>query len=415
MKVYECILSLITGVGVFILAMKILSDSLNQIAGNRMKSLLGKIADNKIKSVLIGALVTAIIQSSSATTVMVIGFVNADMMDLNQASAIIIGSNIGTTLTGILVSLESFNISLYLSLFVFIGVMLSFIKKVKKLANLLIGLGMLFVGLKMMSSACDDESIRVMFSNILEKLEHPLLLELLGIIFTAIIQSSSAMTGIIIVMVGRRVMNLRNGLFITLGSNVGTCVTALISIIGTNINSKRTALIHFIFNISGCLMFTPLLWYFGGPIISLLEFISSENSLRIAYFHLFFNVTTASIMTPLINYLVGFVKFVIRDGQTYVDDSDIFTRDKEEITRIGPSSVSIDVSVSNDYNNEVPPTEKDEFIKKENKEIKKNYKNKENNIVIIDIKNKGKKELIKKDDESHHKNIFEEEKVKLKE
>ena len=136
MKVYECILSLLTGVGVFILAMKILSDSLNQIAGNRMKSLLGKIADNKIKSVLIGALVTAIIQSSSATTVMIIGFVNADMMDLNQASAIIIGSNIGTTLTGILVSLESFNISLYLSLFVFIGVMLSFIKKLKKLANL---------------------------------------------------------------------------------------------------------------------------------------------------------------------------------------------------------------------------------------------------------------------------------------
>ena len=415
MKVYECILSLITGVGVFILAMKILSDSLNQIAGNRMKSLLGKIADNKIKSVLIGALVTAIIQSSSATTVMVIGFVNADMMDLNQASAIIIGSNIGTTLTGILVSLESFNISLYLSLFVFIGVMLSFIKKLKKLANLLIGLGMLFVGLKMMSSACDDESIRIMFSNILEKLEHPLLLELLGIIFTAIIQSSSAMTGIIIVMVGRRVMTLRNGLFITLGSNVGTCVTALISIIGANTNSKRTALIHFIFNISGCLMFTPLLWYFDGPIISLLEFISSENSLRIAYFHLFFNVTTASIMILLINYLVGFVKFVIRGGQTYVEDSDIFMRDKEEITRIGPSSVSIDVSVSNDYNNEVPPTEKDEFIKKENKEIKKNYKNKENNIIIIDIKNKGKKELIKKDDEAHHKNIFEEEKVKLKE
>ena len=161
---------------VYILVMKILSDSLNQIVVNRMKSLLGKIADNKIKSVLIGALVTAIIQSSSATTVMVIGFVNADMMDLNQASAIIIGSNIGTTLTGILVSLESFNISLYLSLFVFIGVMLSFIKKLKKLANLLIGLGMLFVGLKMMSSACDDESIRIMFSNILEKLEHLLLL-----------------------------------------------------------------------------------------------------------------------------------------------------------------------------------------------------------------------------------------------
>ena len=419
MQVYECILSLITGVGVFILAMKIMSDSLNQIAGNRMKNLLEKIAGNKIKSVFIGALVTAVIQSSSATTVMVIGFVNADMMDLNQAAAIIIGSNIGTTLTGILVSLESFNISLYLSLFVFIGVMLSFIKKLKKLANLLIGLGMLFVGLKMMSSACDDESIRVLFSNVLEKLEHPLLLELLGIIFTAIIQSSSAMTGIIIVMVGRKVMTLRNGLFITLGTNIGTCVTALISIIGANTNSKRTALIHFIFNISGCILFTPLLWIFGRPIIFLLELISSKNSLRIAYFHLFFNVTTAWIMIPLINYLVGFVKCLIKDGQTYDDDSDLFMRDKEEISRIEPSSASIEVSISNDLINEDSHTEKDEFIKKEKKEIKKidniNLKNKENNFILIDIKNKGKKEEIKINKETYHKNIIEEEKVKLKE
>ena len=155
-------------------------------------------------------------------------------MHLNQAAAIIIGSNIGTTVTGILASLESLNVSLYLSLFVFIGMLLAFIKKIKKIANLMTGLGMIFVGLKMMSSACDDDSIREAFKDILQKLDFPLLLEILGVIFTAIIQSSSAMTGIVIVMVGNQAMTLRNGLFITLGANVGTCVTALLGIIGAN-------------------------------------------------------------------------------------------------------------------------------------------------------------------------------------
>ena len=250
MQAYECILSLIAGVGVFILAMKLMSNSLNELAGERMKQLLEKIAGNRLKGVLIGALVTAVIQSSSATTVMVIGFVNVNVMDLNQAAAIIIGSNIGTTATGLLASLESLNVSLYLSLLVFIGVMLAFIKKIKKIANLMVCLGMIFVGLKMMSSACNDESIKGPFQNVLEAISFPLLLEFLGVIFTAIIQSSSAMTGIVIVMVQQGVMNMRNGLFITLGANVGTCVTALIGIIGTNINSKRTAVIHLVFNIS---------------------------------------------------------------------------------------------------------------------------------------------------------------------
>ena len=160
MQIYECILSLISGIGVFILAMKLLSDSLNVLAGEKMKSLLKKIAGNRITGVLVGAFVTTVIHSSAATTLMVIGFVNSNMMDLYQAAAIIIGANIGTTTTGLLASLESFNISLFLSLFCFIGVMLAFIKKIKKIANLFIGLGMIFVGLKIMSSACNDESIK---------------------------------------------------------------------------------------------------------------------------------------------------------------------------------------------------------------------------------------------------------------
>jgi phosphate:Na+ symporter len=315
MEIYECILSLIAGIGVFILAMKLMSDSLNQLAGEKMKNILAKLSSNRILGVITGALVTAVIQSSSATTVMVIGFVNCNVMDLNQAAAIIIGSNIGTTVTGLLASLESLNISLYLSLLVFLGVMLAFIKKIKKFANLMAGLGMIFVGLKMMSSACNDKSIKDAFQSVLEKISFPLLLEILGVVFTAIIQSSSAMTGIVIIMVLNKVMNMKNGLFITLGANVGTCVTALLGIIGANTNSKRTAIIHLIFNITGCIIFTPVLWILGEPIISLLEAITSKEGIQIAIFHLAFNICTAIIMTPLIQYLVKIANAIIKDDE----------------------------------------------------------------------------------------------------
>ena len=383
MKVYECILSLIAGIGVFILAMKLMSDALNRIAGESMKRLLQKLAGNRIVGVLIGALVTAVIQSSSATTVMVIGFVNADVMNLNQAAAIIIGSNIGTTVTGLLASLESLNISLYLSLLVFIGVMLAFIKKIKKYANLMTGLGMIFVGLKMMSSACDDKSIKDAFGEVLSHLQFPLLLELLGIIFTAIIQSSSAMTGIVIVMVGKKVMTMKSGLFITLGANIGTCVTALLGIIGANTNSKRTALIHFIFNMSGCIMFTPILWIFSDQITALLEKMSKEDSMRIAYFHLFFNILTAIVTTPLIKYLVKLVSWAIKDRDETQEQLEWFIqdRDREPLIDTRPTSTSIDV-------NNISTNDKDEH--------KIEDLNEEGNLIINDF-DKDKKGLFEHD------------------
>ena len=383
MKVYECILSLIAGIGVFILAMKLMSDALNRIAGESMKRLLQKLAGNRIVGVLIGALVTAVIQSSSATTVMVIGFVNADVMNLNQAAAIIIGSNIGTTVTGLLASLESLNISLYLSLLVFIGVMLAFIKKIKKYANLMTGLGMIFVGLKMMSSACDDKSIKDAFGEVLSHLQFPLLLELLGIIFTAIIQSSSAMTGIVIVMVGKKVMTMKSGLFITLGANIGTCVTALLGIIGANTNSKRTALIHFIFNMSGCIIFTPILWIFSDQITALLEKMSKEDSMRIAYFHLFFNILTAIVTTPLIKYLVKLVTWAIKDRDETQEQLEWFIqdRDREPLIDTRPTSTSIDV-------NNISTNDKDEH--------KIEDLNEEGNLIINDF-DKDKKGLFEHD------------------
>ena len=412
MKVYECILSLIAGVGVFILAMKLMSDSLNQIAGERMKRLLEKLAGNRIVGVLVGALVTAVIQSSSATTVMVIGFVNANVMDLNQAAAIIIGSNIGTTVTGLLASLESLNISLYLSLLVFIGVMLAFVRKIRKIANLMTGLGMIFVGLKMMSSACDDQSIRDAFSNVLKNLEFPLLLELLGIIFTAIIQSSSAMTGIVIVMVGKKAMTIRNGLFITLGANIGTCVTAMIGIIGANTNSKRTALIHLIFNVSGCIIFTPILWIFSDSIVNILSKMSNEDAQRIAFFHLFFNIATAIITTPLIKFLVKFVSFVIKNKDKPEEFLEWFIKDKEDkdegLLNPRPSSNSVNINIINEENAIIDTNQSesnDDTIIKEDKLIKDDNNKDQNLIIKDDIKKDENKILINNNEKESDKMI----------
>ena len=351
MQIYECILSLISGIGVFILAMKLLSDSLNVLAGEKMKSLLKKIAGNRITGVLVGAFVTTVIHSSAATTLMVIGFVNSNMMDLYQAAAIIIGANIGTTTTGLLASLESFNISLFLSLFCFIGVMLAFIKKIKKIANLFIGLGMIFVGLKIMSSACNDESIKSQFKSVFEKIQFPLLLEFLGIIFTALLQSSTAMTGLVIIMISNQAMTMKNALFITLGANIGTCVIALIGIIGTNVNSKRTAIIHLTFNLFGCLIFTPILWIFTDEIIYLLKCITSKEGIQIALFHLFFNCITAMITTPLIKYLVKFSEFVIKDKKEFLEEKLVNDEDFGNILRSGTVSNSTDVN-SEDINAE---------------------------------------------------------------
>jgi phosphate:Na+ symporter len=411
MQVYECILSLIGGVGVFILAMKLMSDSLNEIAGERMKNLLEKIAGNRIKGVLIGALVTAVIQSSSATTVMVIGFVNANVMTLNQAAAIIIGSNIGTTVTGLLASLESLNISLYLSLLVFIGVMLAFIKKIKKIANLMTGLGMIFVGLKLMSSACNDDSIKDFMADVLQRISFPLILEFFGILFTAIIQSSSAMTGIIIVMVGNGAMGLDSGLFITLGANVGTCVTALIGIIGANDNSKRTAVIHLVFNICGVLIFTPILWIFKSQIIGLLGYLVSKEAMQIAYFHLCFNITTALITTPLIDYLEKIAYMVIREPKEDVIES--FIKEKENFDighRDTTTDIEADVNKEKDEDNIIikEKDEKYEPPKIEEKDGKKDgeEKDKENKEEKIEVKD-DKKDEEKKEEKKESENVEE--------
>ena len=337
MQLVQSLIWLLAGVGVFIVGMNFMGDALEKSAGGGMKKLLEKISNNRLSGVGIGAGVTAIIQSSSATSVMVIGLVNAGVMTLMQATPIIMGANIGTTITGVLVALKNDYFNMLMYLLAFGGVMMGFFKNEKiKLAGLLFsGLGLIFVGLNVMSSeeAFGNSLVEGLFTDIFEKIDFPLLLILVGIIFTALIQSSSASTGVVITMVGAGVLPLELALFIILGANIGTCVTALLASIGANANSKRVALIHFTFNTIGTVIFTALIWIFKEPAVNLLVSIFPTDDpmslqMRVSVFHVIFNVTTTLVLLPFTKLLVKYSSLVIKDKKDsqeslslkYVDD-----------------------------------------------------------------------------------------------
>ena len=336
-QLVQSLIWLLAGVGVFIVGMNFMSDALEKSAGDGMKKMLGRISNNRFSGVGIGAGVTAIIQSSSATSVMVIGLVNAGVMTLMQATPIIMRANIGTTITGVLVALKNDYFNMLMYLFAFAGVMMGFFKKEKiKLAGLLCsGLGLIFVGLNVMSSeqAFGNPLVETMFQNIFSVIDFPLLLILVGVIFTALIQSSSAATGVVITMVGTGVLPLELALFIVLGANIGTCVTALLASVGANANSKRVALIHFTFNVIGTVFFTAIVWIFKEPMINLLVSLFPGNDpmslqMRVSVFHVIFNVTTTALLLPFVKLLVQYSCAVIRDKKAeatkrtlkYVDD-----------------------------------------------------------------------------------------------
>ena len=315
MAIFNSILMLLAGCGVFMAGMKMMSDGLERSAGKGMKRLFSRISDNRFAGVGVGAAVTAIIQSSSATSVMVIGFVNAGIMTLTQATAIIMGANIGTTVTGIIISFSAFNVSLYASVLAFVGVMMMFFKNdsVKKAGGVLCGLGLLFVGLDAMSGAFGNSEIKNMFGNMFAAIEFPLLLILVGTLFTALIQSSSAATGLLIIMVGQGALSVGNALFIVLGTNIGTCITAVIASVGTTTNAKRTALIHLLFNLAGTIVFTVVLWLLGPYVVGLLSSVFSKPQMQIAWFHVAFNIITTAMLLPFIKQLVKLAKLIIKD------------------------------------------------------------------------------------------------------
>ena len=340
-QLIQSLIWLLAGVGVFIVGMNFLSDALEKSAGSGMKSLLQKISNNRFSGVGIGAGVTAIIQSSSATSVMVIGLVNAGVMTLTQATPIIMGANIGTTVTGLIVALKNdyFNMAMYI--LAFAGVMMGFSKKEKfKIAgSLCSGLGLIFVGLNVMSSeqAFGNPLVEEMFTGIFEVIKFPPLLILVGAVLTALIQSSSAATGIVITMVGAGVLPLDLALFIILGANIGTCVTSLLASVGANANSKRVALIHFTFNVIGTVFFALIIWIFKDPVVNLLVSIFPGEDpmslqMRVSLFHVIFNVTTTLLLIPFVKQLVNYSCLIIKDKQEeeklslkFVDDRLIST------------------------------------------------------------------------------------------
>lgn len=337
MQLIQSLIWLLAGVGVFIVGMNFMGDALEKSAGSGMKRLLERISNNRFSGVGIGAGVTAIIQSSSATSVMVIGLVNAGVMTLMQATPIIMGANIGTTITGVLVALKNdyFNMAMYL--LAFAGVMMGFFKnqKIKIAGSLCCGLGLIFVGLEVMSSeqAFGNPLVENMFTEIFKMIDFPLLLILVGVVFTALIQSSSASTGVVITMVGAGVLPLDLALFIVLGANIGTCVTALLASVGANTNSKRVALIHFTFNVIGTVLFTAIIWIFREPMVNFLVSLFPGNDpmslqMRVSVFHVIFNVITTCLLLPFVKQLVHYSCWMIKERKQegtvhslkYVDD-----------------------------------------------------------------------------------------------
>lgn len=328
----EAILLLFAGVGVFIAGMNMLSDGLEKSAGGGLKKLLGKISNNRFAGVGVGVAVTAIVQSSSATSVMAIGFVNAGVMTLVQATAIIMGANIGTTITGILVSLKSLPISDFAMMLAFVGVMMTFFKpeRIKQIGGILCGFGLIFVGLELMGSSLQGSvEINQFFIDLFAKIDFPLLLILCGMVFTAVMQSSSAATGIFITMVGTGALQMGDALFLVLGSNIGTCITAVIACLGASVNAKRTAFIHLSFNVIGSVFFATIIWIFKGFAVSALEALLPDNpQMQLAWFHVIFNVSTTLLLLPFVHQLVKLSEFAIKDKTVekndrqlkYVDD-----------------------------------------------------------------------------------------------
>ena len=317
------LLTLLAGIGVFLIACQMMSSNLEAASSERLKKLFSKASNSKLMGVGIGALGTAAIQSSGATTVMTIGFVNAGIISLSQAATIIYGANIGTTITAQIVALgmfggNSLSTSVIFSALAGLGAFLSlFAKKSgpKTLGGILAGFGLLFVGLELMSGSMEAFAALDGVKTFLSGIGNPVLLVLLGAVLTAIIQSSSVMTSIALAMVVTGLIGIDQGIYLTLGSNIGSCVVAVIAGVASGTNAKRTALIHLLFNCTGVVIFmlaALLLGWFDISYGSVFErLFPSAPQVQLAMFHTFFNTTTVVLMLPLTGALVGLVSKLI--------------------------------------------------------------------------------------------------------
>ncbi len=321
MEYVYSIIKILAGCGVFLLGFKLLSDNMEKLAGNGLKRLFNKTSDKKLVGVGLGAAATAVVQSSAITTVMVIGFVNTGIMSLKQATAIIMGANIGTTITAQIVALQAFKLNVFFMIPVFVGMAMNMFSKKDKvrLAGIaLAGLGLVFVGLNVMSEAMENELMHEALKNLLAKVSNPFLLLFVGVAFTALMQSSSAVTTIVITMATQGLIVGNGGnsvLFVILGSNIGSCVTALISSIGTSVNARRASVIHLLFNVIGTFIFMVVLLAFPSFQQNTFERWFSSPETQIAMFHTFFNVVCTCLFLPFTDLLVKLAMLIVPENK----------------------------------------------------------------------------------------------------
>ncbi len=325
---------LLGGVAVMLIGMSMMGTSLEKFAGSKMKKLLGKATTNRFAGVGVGTAVTCVIQSSTATTVMLVGFVNIGLMTFAQAANVIMGANIGTTITAWIVSLAgvgNIDVGAIAALIGFAGIMMTiFFKKEKviNIGNILVGLGLIFVGLEFISS----NATKVMFVNgdknnpqewamkIFSGNHFPLLLVLIGVVLTALVHSSSTITSLMVVLASIGVLSFENALFLALGSNIGTCVTAIMSSASANVNAKRTAAFHLTFNTIGCLIFIIPIWLLKSEVAGFFAGIFTDVGQQIALFHTTFNILTTLVLLPFIKYIVKFTEKLIKDKNAEGED-----------------------------------------------------------------------------------------------
>lgn len=319
MEYIEGLLILFGGVGTLLIGMAMLSDNMKKLANTKLEAIFNKTSEKKLVGLGIGAGTTAIVQSSSLTTVMIVGLVNAGMITLLQATTMIMGVNIGTTITGHIASLQSFDFVIFAMITVFIGsfmVMLAKKEKIRTIGKVLCGLGLVFVGLHLLGSAMSSFRDDPFVVDLLSSITNPLLLLLIGAGLTAVFQSSSALTSIVISLAVAGIVIGNGGndvLFVILGSNIGTCVTAMLSSVGANTNAKRAAFIHLTFNVLGSVIFMIILFVWPNFKDDLFARYFHLEATQIAMFHTFFNVICAALFLPFSQQFVNLSKRLIPD------------------------------------------------------------------------------------------------------
>ncbi len=342
------------GVAAMMLGMSIMGSGLEKFAGGKMKAMLGKVTSNRFAGVGVGIAVTSIIQSSTATTVMLVGFVNVGLLTLTQATSVIMGANIGTTVTAHIVSLSGVgqvDIGAIAAMIGCIGILIAMLVKNEKavnIGNILAGLGVLFVGLEFISTYAQeimfiggDKTAPQPFVKAIFQAEHfPLLLILIGLVLTALVHSSSTITSLMVVLASIGVLSFDNAIFLALGSNIGTCITAILSSAGTSTNAKRTAVTHLAFNLCGCLIMIAPLWIWNNSITKFFASISSDVGSQIAIFHTMFNVVTTLVLLPFANYIVKLVCKIIPDKKNTDDDKYKFAFIDDRLLETPPIAAS---------------------------------------------------------------------------